>query len=253
MRNLSFCLLALAACSTPACAAFTVGTGSSVDFADAVVGLGCSDLTIAGSASATTANISGIANLNLSGTFIAGGAGVTLGGNFSDAGTFAGGTSTLDVVDTCGGAASAFSGSIGFYDLSITSATGKSIVFPVGANTGVTHFLTLRGTAGALLNIVSSAPGTQALLAVAAGAGQSIAYVDARDNKANAATIAPGPATAYHSVDGGDLSNWFAAGANGGGPATPAVAAPALGGGFWLLLLALSFSGFAAARRRTQR
>ena len=46
-----------------AAAAIIVGAGSSVNFADNSIDLGCSDLTIAGSVSASAANVASIANL----------------------------------------------------------------------------------------------------------------------------------------------------------------------------------------------
>ena len=68
-----------------------------------------------------------------------------------------------------------------------------------------------------------------------------------RDDKASGATIAPGPAASFQSVDGGNLTNWFvnAVIGNGGAP----VPAPALDRLAALLLAAL-LAGLAWRRSR---
>ncbi|MFT3790629.1 MAG: tail fiber domain-containing protein [Rudaea sp.] len=221
-RNRAFRLTAslLALCASLAHGAVTIGAGSSIDFADAAIDLGCSDLTVAGSASASSATLDGIASLALGGSFAPGAARVSVGKDFSNGGTFIPGTSLVNFVDACGDGTSAITGATGFYDLVATSSAGKSLVFPVGATQSVAHALTLQGIAGNLLKIVSSAAGTQAQLNMASGAAQAIAYVSARDNQATGATIAPGPAANYQSVDAGNLVNWFAAVLTPGGSAT---------------------------------
>ena len=222
---------------TPAFAAITVGAGSSMQFADSTVDLGCSDLTIAGTASGTAAVISSITNLNLSGSFAPGASQISLGDNFADAGSFTPGTGRVAIVDACGNGTSQVSGATSFYDLAVISALGKQLVLPVGIAQTVAHALTLQGTTGNLLQVSSSATGQRALLALGAGTTQSIAYVNARDNNASGAAIAPGQSAQYHSIDGGNLLNWFANAINGGdGVAVPA---PTLGFGRWLLLAGL--------------
>src|SRR5689334_15489945 len=234
MRILLPCIAALAVTlSTPAFGAITVGSGSMVNFADAAINLGCSDLTIAGQASSMVATLSAIANLSVTsgGVFAPGGSQITLGGNFSDAGTFTPGASRVSIVDDCGSGKSQISGTTSFYDFVVASTVGKQLVFPAGLTQGVSHALTLQGVAGNLLQILSSTAGTRAILAVSAGTAQTVSYVNARDNNASAATIAPGAASLYNSVDSGNLLNWFA-----NATTTGPVPAPALGGGRWLLM-----------------
>ncbi|HEX7917072.1 hypothetical protein [Rudaea sp.] len=229
--------------ATPAFAAVTVGAGSSVNFADAVIDLGCSDLTIAGQGTGTSATLTGIIDLLLiSGMFAPGASSVSLGGNFSDAGTFTAGSSHINVVDACGSGVSQVSGATNFHDLSVESANGKQLVLPANAIQGVEHALILQGAAGSLLQIVSSASGQHAQFAVANGATQLVAYVDARDNAATQATIAPGPASTYHSVDAGNLVNWFGNATGNPGPGIAPVPTPALSP-LWLALLGLLLSG----------
>jgi len=222
-------------------ASITVGAGSSLQFADSTVDLGCSDLIIAGAASATTATINAMANMNLSGSFAPGASQISLGGNFNDTGIFTSGTSRVAMVDACGNGTSQISGATSFYDLVVVTATGKQLVLAVGMAQTIAHALTLQGAAGNLLQVSSSAAGQRAQLALGAGTAQTIAYVNARDNNASGATIAPGQPAQYNSVDGGNLLNWFANAGSGG--ATP-VPVPMLGIGRWLLLAGLLFAAW---------
>ncbi|HEX7914455.1 hypothetical protein [Rudaea sp.] len=242
---------ALALSAMQACASgVTVGAGSSVDFGNASINLGCADLNVAGGANANAAGVSGIANLAVAagGTFAAGSSRIALGGDFADTGTFAPGTGQMLIGDACGNGVSHVTGGSAFYDLLVSSSVGKQLVFPAGIAQSIAHAFALQGAAGNLLQVLSSTPGSKARLTVAAGAAQTIAYVNARDNDASAgATIAPGAPSAYHSVDAGNLVNWFGAaiGGNGGG----AVPAPALG--HWAaLLLAALLATFAWRRSR---
>ena len=233
-------LLALAAES--AVASVTIGSGSTVNFADGTFDFGCQDMAIAGQATGTAETLRSIVNLIISsGGGLAPGAGtIWLGGDFANAGTFVPGTSRVNVVDTCGSGISRVSGATNFYEFAVVSNSGKQLVFPVGATQTVSHALTFLGATGKLLNIVSSATGTKALLTVSPAATQTIGYVNARDNDASGgATIAPGTPAQYHSVDSGALINWFG-GMSGGGGAM--VQAPLLGTvGRFLLLLGFLF------------
>lgn len=239
--------LFLLLCAHAAQAAITVGAGSKLDLGDAALALGCGDLVVAGQASSASAHVDAIANLTVAagGTLAPGAGQFSLGGDFADAGTFAPGTSRIAIVDACGSGASHVSGSTSFYDFAVSSASAKQLVLPAALAQNVAHALILQGAAGNLLRIVSSSAGQQALLAVSAGAAQSIAYVDVRDNKASVAAIAPGTPAQYQSVDGGNLANWFGA----VGIAAAPVPAPSLN--TWgLLLLGLSAVTLALRRLR---
>jgi hypothetical protein len=234
----------------PAFAAFTVGVGSSLQLGDGKFDLGCSDLIINGSAAGGSGAVAGVANLAIAGGSLSPGAGrIALGGDFSNAGTFIPGSSSVNIVDACGNGTSRITGTTAFYDLLVGSTIGKQLVFPAGVVQNVAHAFALQGAAGNLLQVLSSTPGTKARLVVAAGAAQTIAYVNARHNDASGgATVAPGTAANYNSVDGDGLLNWFAAviGPPGG---TAAVPAPLLGRWAALLLAAL-LAAFAWRRSR---
>lgn len=236
-------------------AAITIGAGSTLNFGDAAVDLGCQDLTVAGQVVGTTGGLRSIAHLSIAGGgSLAPAAGsVSLGGNFSNTGSFVAGTSRLAIVDTCGQGISRVSGATGFYDFRVTTTAGKQLVLPAGLTQTITHALTFQGAAGSSLNIVSSSAGVHALLAVNAAATQTIDYVNARDNTASAATIAPGTPAQYHSVDAGGLINWF--GGTTGVGAGSTVPAPVFGVfGRAALLLGLLLAATRAYRAsRTSR
>jgi hypothetical protein len=242
-RAISILLGTVLCGSLPCHATVTIGAASNVNFADATVGFGCSDLIVAGQASGDAATLSTITNLSIAagGSLAPGASQMVLGGNFTDAGSFTPATSRVSFVDACGNGTSTVSGSTGFHDFAVTTATGKNLVLPAGVTQTVAHALTLQGAAGNLLQVTSSTSGQQALLNVSAAAAQSIAWVDARDNKASSAAIAPGTAATYNSVDSGDLTNWFADAVIGpGGSGTDApTPAPALGRYAALLLTTL--------------
>jgi len=192
-------------------AATTIGAGSNLNFGDALVDFGCQDLIVAGHADGTTESLRSIANLSISGggSLALGAGSVSLGGDFVDAGSLVPGTSRFAIVDACGHGTSQVSGAANFYDFLVTTANGKQLVLPASVTQTIVHALTFQGVAGNPLNIVSSSGGVHALLAVNAAATQTIDYVNARDNTASAATIAPGTPAQYRSVDAGGLINWF--------------------------------------------
>lgn len=245
--------LAFALWATPAQADFTVGAGAQVDFGNATVDFACGRLDIAGQATGAAAQLVSISDFSLAagGSFAPGSSQLALGGGFANAGTFVAASSRVEIVDACGSGTSLLAGSTDFYDLSVVSAAAKRLVLPVGLTQGVAHALTLQGVIGNLLRVESTAAGQRAVFAVAAGASQSVDYVQARDNQASLATIAPGAAAAYHSIDGGNLVNWFE---NGGGPAPgTAVPTPTLGGLSRTLLIGLLLALAAAVLRRRPR
>ncbi len=233
----------------PADAAITIGAGSVFNLADAIVDVGCQDVVIAGQAGATAGSLRSVDSLSIAaGGNLAPGAGdISLGGDFNNAGGFVAGTSRVAIVDACGHGASQVLGATSFHDFFVTTTTGKQLVLPAGQTQTVARALTFEGAAGALLNIVSSSAGVPAVLAVDAAATQTVDYVNARDNTAIAAGIAPGTPAQYHSVDAGGLTNWFGGAAGAGTGAT--VPAPLLNAlGRAMLLLGLVLGAMRACR-----
>ncbi|MBS0515077.1 MAG: hypothetical protein JSS16_06370 [Proteobacteria bacterium] len=247
-RRIAMVLAVLLATPLAARADVSVGAGSTLHFADAKVDFGCGRLGVNGTADATAATLSDLASFSLvGGTFALGSGTLSLGGDFSNAGAFAADTGTVAVGDACAGGSSIFNGANTFYALSIATSAGKQVIFPVGLAQSVEHALILQGAPGRLLRITSASAGRQGVLALAAGATQTVAYVDARDNLASVTPIAPGAPSLYQSIDGGDLTHWFDA-VGGGAAGGTAVPAPLLGRCALLLLAALLAAS--DARRR---
>ena len=240
---------ALAAATAPAHAAgLDVGAGSHVDFGNAVVDLACGDLVVAGSANTNGANLTALADLAVAagGALSGASSSIALGGDFANAGAFAPGSGRVVIGDACGTGVSRIAGANAFHDFTVTSSIGKQVAFPAGLAQTVVHTFALQGAPGHLLQVQSSTPGTKARLNVPAATAQTIAYVHALDNDASGgAAIAQGAASNYHSVDGGNLLNWFsnAAGTNGAVP-TPTLDRWAV------LLLGALLTAFAWKRRR---
>ncbi len=203
-------LLALLATVGSAHAAVTVGAGSRIDFGDARADFGCSDLTIAGSAGVGTAQLGGIDSVTVnSGATLAGGSGsLALTGDFAVAGGFDPGSGAVAIGDGCGNTTSLVSGSQRFSRLAVTTTTSKQLTLTAGATTQIAPGpLTLTGAAGNLLAIRSTVAGQPAFINLSGG--QAIAYVDVADNNATGATLAPGLPAASHSVNSGNVYNWF--------------------------------------------
>ena len=141
-------LLALAAES--AVASVTIGSGSTVNFADGTFDFGCQDMAIAGQATGTAETLRSIVNLIISsGGGLAPGAGtIWLGGDFANAGTFVPGTSRVNVVDTCGSGISRVSGATNFYEFAVVSNSGKQLVFSPYSSGGGSLAWSCLSTAG---------------------------------------------------------------------------------------------------------
>jgi len=222
-----------------------VGAGSTVSFADATVRAGCADLAVAGTLDAGGSTAAGFGNLVVTGTGTLLGGSSTLGlsGTFATpaVSAFTAGTGTVSFVDDCPAPFSAILGDTAFASLSVVTASGREHRFEAGKLQIVDGTLTLSGSAGKLLKVRSTVPGTRAVLK--AHPSQSVSYVDAMDNRAVGAEVAPGPASTYHSVDSGNLVRWFAAGEE-------INSVPALSTwGSIAFALALAAGGFFAVRR----
>ncbi len=248
------CVCSLTLATVEVHAGLDVGAGSTIDFGDAVIDMGCSDLIVDGTTNTSASQVTGLDNVTIdaSGTLNAGGAQITLAGNFSNSGTLSAGSGTVAIVDGCSRTQSSISGDSTFHDLSITSATGKQVVFESGKTTTVAGTLTLQGAAGNLLKVRSSTPGSPAMLS--ATPQQVIQFVDVADNRAVGSVIAPGSPSKYESKASGNLFRWFFYDVNGLLPFQPI---PSLSA--WslfavsALLSLLGIRGYRRARARVGR
>ncbi len=137
--------------------------GSSLD-------LGCTSVLVEGALTVGGSTVQGATDVLVNGGSVAGDTGtISLSGTFNNAGTFDPGTGTVAFVDTCGAGDAKIVGPTTFTNLSFVSATGRRLVIPSGTSITVTGTLTLQGTPGAPVSIVT-ADGMPAIINVAPGA-----------------------------------------------------------------------------------
>jgi hypothetical protein len=242
LRAFAVCLLSTGI-SSFAAAQVSVGAGSTWSLGDAAVDFGCADLAVNGTLDVSSANVRNTdsVQINAGGTVNGGTGTLGLTGDFSNAGTFSKGTGTVSIADGCGNTTSTIAGSQSFSALSVTTTTGKTLLFTAGATTSVSPgLLTLQGAPGNLLKVRSTVPGTPAKLNLLGT--QNIRYVDVADNHGTGLTLAPGLPSASNSVNSGNVFNWF--------DVLPIIPALSVAGLIVLSLLVIAYGLY--GRRRTQ-
>ncbi len=125
--------------------------------------------------------------------------GLTVQGNWVNNGTFNARAGTV----TLNGANQLLAGSTTFYALTKTVTSAAVLTLPAGLTNTIQNSLTLDGTAGNLLRLTSSTPGTQAKLTLSAGSS-SLCYVDVQDSDASGGLQLP----AYNATNSGNNLNW---------------------------------------------
>ena len=163
----------LLAANLPGLAAqFAVPSGASVTLPGGSIALACANLDVQGTMALGPAQVGPAGNVSIGAgaTLDAGSSTLTVGGNWSNAGNFAGGTGTVVFADGCTGAPAVLSGTTAFRNLTFTSATGRTFVVPAGALISVSGLVSLAGTAGLPIQVVSSNP-AQATTIVMGAAG----------------------------------------------------------------------------------
>ncbi|MEO8751121.1 MAG: DUF1566 domain-containing protein [Casimicrobiaceae bacterium] len=205
------CALLLSLGSGLAVAQLSVPAGAALNLAGATLNAGCQDVSVGGTLATGPGQLVGVRNIAVagSGTLDGGSGTIGLSGDFGQSGTFNPATGTMQIGDGCGTTTSTFTGTSSFYTFNTSTATGRGLNFPANQTQSVAHALSLTGAAGALVTIRSSAAGTAGNLALAAGAAQTIAYVDVADNHATVQPIAPGAAATFNSIKGPNSNGWF--------------------------------------------
>jgi len=210
--------------------------------------LACTDVVVAGTLTVAGGALVGVRHLTiLPGGAIDGGSGVIqLGGNWSNGGTFAAGTSTIRFIDSCGPTSVTVDGNTAFFDARFASATGKNVVFKVGTTQSVAGLLEILGTASNPIQFRSATRSQVANVNLLPGGTQSIVHVGVTDVWATGQHLAP-----YLSNEGGggNAFNWFGPPLVIGGTRTAPI--PTLGD-MALLALAALLAGLAIVdlRRR---
>jgi hypothetical protein len=174
-------------------AGLVVGSGGVVHLGSGSLTLGCTDLDIAAG-----------------GELHADQGAIQLAGNWIADGLFDPGSGTVAIVDGCTTPeASTISGDNAFYDFTATTADGKHLIFLAGSTQTIADHLELSGAPGNLLAIRSTSAGVAASLNLAGAGTQLIDYVDVQDNHATGQHLAPGPPSAFDSIDSGNTLGWF--------------------------------------------
>jgi hypothetical protein len=138
-------------------AALTIPPGGSLSIAG-TLNLGCTDLIDQGTVSVGTGQIVQAANIDTaaSGVLDGGSGTISLGGTWSNAGTFVPGSSTVIFADACSTGPAQLIGNTVFNNLTLTSTSGRTFVIPAGQLITVNGTLTLQGLPGLPIQLVSS-------------------------------------------------------------------------------------------------
>lgn len=158
--------LCLTSVSISAKATMFVPAGGSLSLpAGASIDLACGDLTVSGSLAVSTASITSIQHVAITteGVLDAGGGTLSLTGDWSNAGQFLPGGSTVSLVDGCPPTTSQFLGNTTFNNLTIRSSTGRVVDLAGGSIITVLGVLEIIGVPGRPLRVTSSSGGRIAL------------------------------------------------------------------------------------------
>lgn len=142
---------AFAQLAVPSGATMSIPPGGSMN-------LGCGALDVLGTFNLSSGQISNAGNVSIGGTGIVnGGSGtIRVSGNWSNSGSFVPGASTVVMTDGCSPGNIQVTGSTVFNNLTMSSTNGATFVIPAGANITVNGTLTLQGTAGLPIQLISS-------------------------------------------------------------------------------------------------
>lgn len=154
-----------------AAADVVVGGGATQTLPAGALDLGCTGLLVAGDMTIDTGRVSLAQSVSIaaSGTLNAGAGIIQVGGDWNNAGNFVSGTSAVTIGGACGGTQFRLTGQTVFNDLTLTSTSGATFVIPAGHNITVNGTLTLLGSPGQPIQLVSSS-GQTAYIALGAGA-----------------------------------------------------------------------------------
>jgi hypothetical protein len=194
--------------SAAAHADLVIPSGARYDTGGGLIDLACTDVVVAGTLLVAGGALVRVRHLTIQpGGAIDGGSGlIQLGGNWSNSGSFAAGTSTIHFVDACGIASITVDGSTAFSNARFASTTGKNHVFQVGTTQSIARRLEIAGTSSNPIQFRSSARGQVANVNLLPGGTQSILHVGVTDVWATGQHLAPDQS---NEGGGGNAFNWF--------------------------------------------
>ena len=204
-----------------AAADFIVPANAVASLNGGTLDLGCTDLIVAGTLRLGSGQVLNARNvtIQLGGALDGGSGAIEVGGNWSNAGGFLAGVSTVRFRDLCAIASATISGNSLFADARFISLIGKNYVFTVGSEQTITGVLEITGTATQPIQFRSSSPAQVAFINLSATGTQQIAHVGVTDVWATGQFLAPGQ---QNEGGGGNANRWF------GIPSADEVPIPAL-------------------------
>jgi hypothetical protein len=231
------------AAGRPALADWIVPPGSTVNLGNGTVDLSCTDLIVSGTLQLAAGGVVNARHVTiLPGGTIDGGAGtITLGGNWTNSGSFVPGTSAVRFRDACSLASATIAGSSTFSTVSFVTGVGRNFVFAVGTTQTVNDLLEIGGTSAQPIQFRSNAPGQVANINLISSGTQLIQHVGVTDVWATGQWLAP---TLTNEGGGGNASRWF------GRPTRSGTPIPTLGDWALLILAALLAASAASVLRR---
>ena len=210
----TLCLLLLLSIASQAsfAAGINVGPGASFQLGNGSIVINCLDLTVSGQFFAGDGTVESGRDISIlnNGTLDGGGSDIWLSGDWSNAGTFSPGLSSVHIKDGCGRTTSAMYGNSTFFSFEATTSSGKTLQPFAGTSQEFQENLVLMGMASTNLKIRSSSPGSWAFFTLEPGGTQLIQGVDVMDNNASGGLLlAPGAPSVSDSLNSGNLLNWF--------------------------------------------
>lgn len=216
-----------------------IPSGGSYALNGGTTDLGCTDVVVAGTLQIDSGSMTGVRNVNIQpgGSVTVTTGTLSLSGDWSSAGSFAGGSGLVSFVDLAGCAVSGgtISGNTTFARLSFVSSIGKTYQLVSGSTQTITQQFIVQGAPGLPLVLRGATPGQPAFLSLLGA--QSSAHFGAADLRATGLWIAPNQTNA---INGSGVARIF------GDPNLPIPTLP-LGA---LALLALALATVARVRLR---
>ena len=242
MRVLALVVLSVFASTQVLAAGITIGSGGSISVGSGTIHAGCGDLFNNGTLSLGSGVVNMTGKVTNTGQFDGGSGLLEFGDDWNNSGAWNAGTGTVAVVDECGDGSITFAGNTDFYNLSMSTRTGKTVVFAAGAEQKIANSLVFAGSPGHRLTLRSSIPGAPAYISLALTGTQFIDWVDVADNAAVEPyqRLASTHPSTLNSVNSGGNYGWF----------EESVSIPTLSGPGILLLAALILLVAGTARRK---
>lgn len=221
-----------------------VPANAQFDLAAGVMDLACTDVLVAGTLLVGSGQLLNVRNVVVQpGGGIDNGSGlISLGGDWTNGGSFTGGTGSVRFRDACGDGSSAIGGSTTFRNASFVTATGKNYVFAVGSTQTIQGTLEIAGTAPLPIQFRSGTPAQVASINLAPAGVQQIQHVGVTDVWATGQWLAP---LLSNEGGGGNAFRWF------GQPVSQHIPVPVDSGvALALLAMLLALAGGRASRGR---